>query len=427
MSSSAPVPPSPRIIMEIAMAFQRSRPLLTAFELGLFTALNEEARTSREVADSLGTDPRATDRLMNVLVALGLLEKRDGVFTNTAVASSCLVRGKPGYLGGLGHTSHLWERWSTMTGAVRTGRPSGVGDMNDCGDDWLRPFIAAMHFRATQSAAEVIGLLELDGVTRVLDLGGGSGAYAMAFARARRGISAVVFDLPNVIPLTRAYIQQEGLAAEVTTATGDYLSAPIGEGFDLVFLSAVIHSNGPDDNRLLLRKAAAALNAGGQVVVQDFLMNEDRTGPLPAALFALNMLVGTPEGDTYTESEVRAWLGQAGCRSILRRDTSFGTNLMIGRIRRGPAPVVEGARRRDPRDECCGLPSAAARAGGRAAGPVLAALVHGSDGAAEPGRAVPGRHLPVFPRGIPSLAPADGHGPVAVGDPAVLLDRRPRA
>jgi SAM-dependent methyltransferase len=188
-----------------------------------------------------------------------------------------------------------------------------------------------MHWRATQTAAEVVGLLDLDGVERVLDVGGGSGAYAMAFARARRGISAVVFDLPNVVPLTRAYIQQEGLGAEVTTATGDYLSAPIGEGFDLVFLSAVIHSNGPDDNRLLMRKCAAALKPRGQVVVQDFLMDEDRSGPLPAALFALNMLVGTPEGDTYTESEVRAWLREAGCRSVVRTDTSFGTNLLVGR------------------------------------------------------------------------------------------------
>jgi ubiquinone/menaquinone biosynthesis C-methylase UbiE len=333
MDSASPAPPlTPKPIMELATAFQRSRPLLTAFDLGLFTAIHDEARTSEATAAALGTDPRATDRLMNALVGLGLLEKHDGHFSNTPLSATYLVKGRPDYLGGLGHTNHLWDSWSRMTDVVRTGHPVLAAGTNDRGDDWLRPFIAAMHFRARQSAGEVIGMLGLEGVSRVLDVGGGSGAYAMAFARARRGISAVVFDLPNVLPLTRMYIAQEGLTAEVTTVSGDYLAAPLGDAYDLVFMSAVIHSNAVDDNRLLFRKAAAALNPGGQLVVQDFLMNEERDGPVAAALFALNMLVGTPEGDTYTESEVRSWMAEAGFRSIVRKDTTFGTNLVIGRI-----------------------------------------------------------------------------------------------
>jgi SAM-dependent methyltransferase len=323
---------TPKPIMELATAFQRSRPLLTAFELGVFTALNDEARTSEATAAALGTEPRATDRLMNALVALGLLEKREGRFSNTPLAGKYLVKGRPDFMAGLGHTNHLWDTWSRMTDVVRSGHPAGIAETSDQGDDWLRPFIAAMHFRARQNAGEVVGLLDLDGVSRVLDLGGGSGAYAMSFVRARRGIAAVVLDLPNVLPLTRMYIAQEGLAAEVTTVAGDYLTAPLGDGYDLAFMSAVIHSNAADDNRHLFRKAASALNPGGQLVVQDFLMSEERDGPLMAALFALNMLVGTPEGDTYTESEVRSWMTEAGCRSIVRKDTTFGTNLVIGRL-----------------------------------------------------------------------------------------------
>ena len=323
---------TPKSIMELATAFQRSRPLLTAFELGLFTTLTADARTSEQTADALGAHPRATDRLMNALVALGLLEKRDGRFSNTPLAEAYLVKGRPEYMAGLGHTSHLWNTWSQLTEVVRSGEPATVAGVNDRGDDWLRPFIAAMHFRAKQGASEVVRLLDLDGVSRLLDLGGGSGAYAMAFARAGRGIAAVVFDLPNVVPLAKMYIAQEGLAAEVTTATGDYLSTPLGGGYDMVFMSAVVHSNSADDNRLLMRKCAAALNPGGQIVVQDFLVSEARDGPLLPTLFALNMLVGTPEGDTYTESEVRSWMTQAGCRSVVRKDTTFGTNLMIGRL-----------------------------------------------------------------------------------------------
>ncbi len=333
MDSSPAVPSlSPRPIMDLAIAFQRSRPLLTAFELELFTALEADVRTSEEVAATLGTDPRATDRLMNALTALELIEKRDGRFRNSPVAAKYLVKGRSDYLAGLGHTNDLWDTWSRLTAVVRAGHPEGLGETHERGDAWLRPFIAAMHTRARESAGQVVAMLDLDGVSRVLDVGGGSGAYAMAFVRARRGISAVVFDLPKVVPLTRMYTAQEGLAAEVGTVEGNYLQDPLGEGFDLVFMSAVIHSNDAKDNRLLFRKAAQSLNPGGQLVVQDFLINEDRDGPLQPALFALNMLVGTPAGDTYTESEVRAWMTEAGFRTVSRLDTAVNTNLVIGRL-----------------------------------------------------------------------------------------------
>jgi ubiquinone/menaquinone biosynthesis C-methylase UbiE len=322
---------SPAPIMELATAFQRSRPLLTAFELDLFTAMASEARTSAEVAAAVGADSRATDRLMNALVALDLLEKENGRFRNSPLAAKYLVKGRPDYMGGLGHTNHLWETWSRMTSVVRAGHPDLPVNAEFRDDEWLRPFIAAMHMRAGQSAGQVVGMLDLDGVSRVLDVGGGSGAYAMAFVRARRGISADVFDLPKVVPLTRMYVQQEGLAAEVGTVEGHYLQDPLGEGYDLVFMSAVIHSNSVKDIRLLFGKAARALRPGGQLVVQEFLINESRTGPLQPALFALNMLVGTPEGDAYTESEVRAWMTEAGFDHIRRIDTPIGTGLVIGR------------------------------------------------------------------------------------------------
>jgi SAM-dependent methyltransferase len=323
---------TPRAILDIATAFQRSRPLLTAYELDLFTILNEEERSSEEAASAIGSDPRATDRLMNALVAMGLLAKRDGRFRNTPAAAASLVKGKPGYMAGLAHTNHLWDTWGGLTDVVRHGRPAAtIGAIDDRGADWLRPFIAAMHWRARQSAGEVVGLIDLEGVRRVLDVGGGSGAYAMAFARARRGITAVVFDLPSVVPLTKAYVQAEGLSAEVETAVGDYLRDPLGAGYDLVFMSAVVHSNSPDENRLLVRKAVDALDAGGRLVVVDFLMDEDRSGPPQAALFALNMLVGTRSGDTYTESEVRSWMTEAGLRDVTRVDTPVGTNIVTGR------------------------------------------------------------------------------------------------
>jgi hypothetical protein len=318
-------------ILEMATAFQRSRVLLTAYELDLFTVINDEWKTSAEVAEAIEADARATDRLMNALTALGLLQKRDGRFTNSPAATQFLVKGRPDYMAGLAHTAHLWQTWSGLTQAVRTGTGTVGDEVNQRGDEWLRAFIGAMHWRAKLMADGVVRLLDLSGVSRVLDVGGGSAAFSMAFVRAAQGIHAVVFDLPNVVPLTKNYVESAGYAAQISTTVGDYRATDLPGGFDVVFLSAIVHANSAGENRRLIRKCAAATEAGGQVVVLDQIMSEDRTSPPPAAMFALNMLVGTGAGDTYTESEVRAWMEEAGLRGIARKDTPFNNTLVIGR------------------------------------------------------------------------------------------------
>ena len=322
---------SPDKISALAAGFQRSRVLLTAYELEVFTALGEDCRSSDEVAQTLETNERATDRLMNALCAMDLLEKKDGRFSNTPLSLKFLVKGRPEFMAGLMHTAHLWDTWSTLTEAVRHGRSVVARPIDERGEGWLDAFIAAMHSRAVMQGQALASLLDLSGVSRVLDVGGGSGAYAMAFVRAKEGLSATVFDLPNVVPLTGKYIEQEGLSGRIDTVVGDYSVDDFGSGFDLVFLSAIVHINAYEENLALIRKCAAALNPQGQVVVQDFIMDEDRTGPAFGALFALNMLVGTASGDTYSESEIRTWMEEAGLSDIARKDTAFGTTLMTGR------------------------------------------------------------------------------------------------
>jgi cyclopropane fatty-acyl-phospholipid synthase-like methyltransferase len=321
---------SPDRIMEMVMAFQRSRVLLTAYELELFTILGNESKSSAEVASALETEKRATDRLMNALCALELLDKKENKFSNTPLAQRFLVKRSPDFLGNLYHSVHLWDTWSTLTQAVYKGTTVIEKKINDRGEKWLTAFIAAMHNRAKKNAPKVVEKLDLSKVTRVLDVGGGSGAYAMAFVKARSNINAAIFDLPNVIPITRQYIEKEGLADKIKTIVGDYTVDLLGNGYDLIFLSAIIHSNSNDVNAKLLKKCSAALNPGGQVVIQDFIMDEDRTRPLSAALFALNMLVSSEAGDTYTESEVSDWMTAAGLSSIKRIDNPFGTTLIYG-------------------------------------------------------------------------------------------------
>ena len=319
-------------IRDTAYAFQESRILLSAYELGLFTALGNGRHTSAGIASMLGTDPRATDRLMNALCAMGILEKGNGRFSNSPAARECLVRDSPGYLGGLMHTVNLWDTWSTLTEAVRRGTSAPLRGVDGRREQWLSAFIAAMHDRAVRQAPAVVGQFDLSGVTRILDVGGGSGAYAMAFVRAGDGIHATVFDLPDVLPLTRAYIEREGLSQKVSTVAGDYLRDGLGKDFDIVFLSAIIHSNSPSENAGLILKCAHALRPGGRVVVQDFIMDEERLTPSHGAIFSLNMLVGTVSGDTYTEAEVSGWMTAAGLSGVSRQGTPFGTSQIAGRL-----------------------------------------------------------------------------------------------
>jgi 2-polyprenyl-3-methyl-5-hydroxy-6-metoxy-1,4-benzoquinol methylase len=317
-------------IREVAYAFQKSRVLLTAYELDLFTVLGKGPKTSGEVARAIGADTRATDRLMNALCAMGLLTKDDGRFSNTQVASRFLVRDQPGYMAGLMHTVNLWDTWSTLTQAVRRGTATAHREVNGRGERWLTAFIAAMHARASREAPAVVAEIGVSGVSRVLDVGGGSGAYAMAFVCAGDGIRATVFDLPNVVPLTRTYVKRAGLLDKIGITAGDYLTDDLGSGYDLIFLSAIIHSNSVDQDRSLIKKCARALSPGGRVIVQDFIMDEDRTGPPRGAFFALNMLVGTAAGDTYTEAEVRSWMEEVGLSGITRKETSLGTTQIVG-------------------------------------------------------------------------------------------------
>jgi SAM-dependent methyltransferase len=323
--------------MELASSFMRSRAFLTACELNLFAAIGLSGRTAAEVAQTLGTDPRATDRLLRVLTTLGLVDADRDRFRNGAAAERFLVPGRPEHMGGLLHWVHLWDSWSTLTSAVRKGGSLRQAAVGARGAEWLEAFIAAMHWRARQHAPEVVGALDLAGVSRVLDVGGGSGAYAMAFARAVPGLRATVFDLPAVLPITARYVGEAGLADRIDLVAGDYDRDPVGRDFDLVLLSAIIHSNAPAANQALVAQCAAALAPEGRLVIQDFIVDENRTGPPFAVLFALNMLVGTEAGDTYTESDVRGWMTAAGLGDLTRRDMPFGTSLIFGRKPAGAA------------------------------------------------------------------------------------------
>jgi (2Fe-2S) ferredoxin/predicted O-methyltransferase YrrM len=311
-------------------AFQESRVILTALELDLFTAVGEGA-TAGQVAGKVGTNPRATEMLMNALVALGLLTKHGSTFRNTPVTTRHLAEGsKDNARLALMHTAHLWHRWSTLTECVRAGTSVTYQERAERGEDWTQAFIAAMHRNALERAALVVAAVGAEGVERMLDVGGGSGAYSIAFAQASPKIRAEILDLPGVLPIAQGHIRKAGLADRIQTREGDLRQDTFGNGYDLLLVSAICHMLSEEENRDLLKRCYAALAPSGRIVVQDFVLEADKTAPRVAALFALNMLVGTRAGSAYSEEEYATWLREAGFQDVHRVRLPGPSNLMVG-------------------------------------------------------------------------------------------------
>jgi ubiquinone/menaquinone biosynthesis C-methylase UbiE len=317
-------------LRELVSAFQKSRIVLTAFELGIFTSLGNEFRTSFEVAHLLNSRPRATDRLMNALCSLGLLNKENNLFSNTEMGKQFLVNGAPDYQSGLNHSLHLWNSWSQLTEVIQTGKPAADKVIGDRGQNWVEGFIEAMNNRGKMIAPQVIEQLDFTKVKRVLDIGGGSGIFTITMVKSNPGLEGVVFDIPEVVPLTNKYIAAAGLTNRITTMSGDMKTSEFGQNFDMIFLSAIIHMLSPSECQQLINKCSKALNSGGQLVIRDYLMDDTRTEPTQGAIFAINMLVGTDEGDTYTENEVKDWMKNAGFVEFRRFDPMMDSAVMIG-------------------------------------------------------------------------------------------------
>ncbi len=310
---------------EMVRSWQASRIVLSAAELKVFDHMETPASSST-VAKAIAGEPRFTDRLLNALAVLGLLKKKNGQFQNTAVSSAHLVSGKPGYWMGLAHTEHMWQSWSRLTDIVRTGKPARTLPNPPKIENWLDAFITAMQQYGSERALRIIDMLDFSNVRSFLDVGGGSGAFSVELAKRFPGMDICIFDLPDVIPLTKRFVNKSHVSG-IRYAEGNFLDFLPKEGFDMVFMSHVIHSNPPEGVKTLFRHAFQATAPGGQAVIHDFIVNDERTGPPWAVIFALNMLVNTDGGDTFSESETRNWLEEAGFTDITHRDTGLNSSL----------------------------------------------------------------------------------------------------
>jgi len=298
----------------LARGFQNSYVMFAANELDIF-ALLEQPRTVGEVARARGLSERGTRILLNSLAAMELVVREGEMYRNTDLAAEYLVPGAKNYQGHiLRHMRHVSENWARLGEAVKTGTGVQAQGAPRTAEQ-LRAFILGMSDIAKMSAAEMLPRLDLSGRRHMLDLGGGPATYAITVLNAYPRMRATVFDFPDVIEIAREQVAEARLEDRFSYITGDMTRDDIGSGYDFILLSNIIHSMSIDETRVVVRKCYDALEPGGLFIIKDFLVENDRSGPPFGLMFAINMLVATPAGDTYTFAEVEGWTREAGFKN----------------------------------------------------------------------------------------------------------------
>ncbi len=300
-----------------ARAFWEARILMTAAELDIFSPLLDSPKTAAQVAKELSSDPRGTETLLNALAAMELLVKKDGAYRVTPGLEKSLSSSSPETILPLvEHMAQMWESWGKLTEVVLKGKKGGGLKALERDEEGIRAFIGAMHAIGRGMAQSVVARLDLSGRKSLLDVGGGSGVYTIAMLRSAPQMRATIFDLPPVIEIARQKLAEENLTDRVTLVKGDFYKDSLPGGHDLALLSAIIHQNSFEQNVELYKKIFDALVPGGMLVVRDHVMSDDHTAPPEGAFFAINMLVNTQGGGTYSFEEIKEGLERAGFKRV---------------------------------------------------------------------------------------------------------------
>jgi ubiquinone/menaquinone biosynthesis C-methylase UbiE len=307
----------------MASAFYESCTLFAASDLGLFAALAEQGPSSAQaLADTCGLDARAARLLADGCVAIGLLIKDDDLYSNSAEAAAFLVPGSPGDLSrAIRYNRDVYEAWGKLTEFGKTGVPVEKPALH-LGDDEkrTRAFVHAMHGRAMGIGRAVVPMLQVPEGARILDIGGGSGAYSMLVCEANPGATSTLLDLPGIVAVSSELIAERGLDDRVTVCPGDYHTATFPSARDVVMILGVLHQESPDDIVDILARSYASLKPGGAIYIMDLMTDATRCAPSFAALFAINMALTKENGWVFSDEDMRAWLAQAGFESIQRRE-----------------------------------------------------------------------------------------------------------
>jgi ubiquinone/menaquinone biosynthesis C-methylase UbiE len=333
-----PQPVTPDRIMMLAWGYAPPLMLEAAIRHGVFDLLDKGPLPLADVAAKTGASVRGLRALMNGLVGVGLLSKAGDQYSLTPESSTFLVSAKPSFAGGiLKHVSRqLIPRWLELTDIVGTGRPAQAVNQQDDGAAFFAEFVEdifPMSYPAARALAEDLKLSSKTTPTSVLDIAAGSGVWGIALAQASERVTVSAVDWPGVLPTTRRVAEKHGVGDRFRYVGGDIQSVDLGGGHQVATLGHILHSEGEARSRKLLGRVRDALAPGGTIAIAEFVPADDRTGPANALIFAVNMLVNTEQGDTFTFAEMSRWLTEAGFADVRQLPAP------------GPSPLILATRR----------------------------------------------------------------------------------
>jgi SAM-dependent methyltransferase len=323
--------PNGQQILEMMRAYQPACVIGAAAEMDVWGALEEEPLTAEETAKSLGTDIRATAMLLDAVASLGLLVKEKDRYRVPVELRPLLTHGTPQtVLPMVLHSMNILRSWSHLAWVTKTGVP-GERVASIRGESADRAaFIAAMHSVSMLWADDLVAKLGPPKFRHLLDVGGASGTWTIAFLHALPEAKATIFDLPDAIEQARERLKCTDFAARISLSPGNFYLDELPHGADFAWVSAICHQHSREHNRKLFAKVFRALSPGGQIAVRDMVMEPDRTRPREGALFAINMLVNTETGGTFTFAEYAEDLQAAGFVEPKLLVPHEGMNAIIG-------------------------------------------------------------------------------------------------
>ena len=325
---------TPETILRLSGDYWKTCALHAGVKLDVYTIIGDDCLSANEIARRIKSDLRGVTMLLNALTAMNFLIHQDKGYAISAAGKSFLSKDSDHYLGYLiMHHHYLMESWSQLDKAVKTGKP--LRTRSSQSDAARREsFLMGMFNIAMKVAPRVAAATDLSNRHHLLDLGGGPGTYAIHFCLTNPQLRATVYDLPETRPFAEKTIAQFGLAGRIAFAEGDYLKEDIPGTYDVALLSHILHAEGPDDCRKLIRKAVSAVQPGGLIIIHEFILDNKMDSPLHPALFALNMLLGTSAGQAYSEEQIMDLMTEANIRDIRRIpiETSNDSGLIIGYV-----------------------------------------------------------------------------------------------
>lgn len=328
-------PWTPGRLLETSSNYWTACALHAGLKLGIFTAIGAGNDRLDTLLSVTGCDRRGLSMLLDALTALGLLRKSGESYANTTIAAERLDHRSPEYMGHiLLHHHHLMAGWAQLPQAVRTGLPLRTSASHTDAAEERESFLMGMFNMASLVAPQMAHQLDLSGCKRLLDFGGGPGTYAIHFCLTQPALQAVVFDLPTTRPFAETTIARFGLQERISFCPGSYPDDPLPGTFDVAWLSHVLHGEGPETCVAMLKQALSALEPGGKLLIHEFILDDDRSGPAFPALFALNMLINTEAGRSYTNADLTEMLHRAGARQVERLQLDLsGPSGVIAAIR----------------------------------------------------------------------------------------------